>query len=361
MIPLYIFNYIFKFLCVLATAFMVGYWMVKYERNDDLTLIEYKLLDDVSDLIYPELSICFFYPFLRNDRFNVTKDDGFSWEYYRYLKGLYNFDKFKDIEYDEVTINLLEYFSKSVISWKAGRGPANSTICWGARNCPYLTLKNNYNGFSITPIFFKCYGVEIKKEFAKNIQNVRLVFKRKLKHVIRQFKAVKVLFNYPNQIVRPKGGSKTIWQKEFENRVEMLEISSFDILKRRNKRKENCNHQWKNFDALVMKNHLDHVGCRPPYISQLKEFPKCNTSKEIKRAYFDGWSMQKDYADNPCQEMPTIDFKRSDVKVPSGNRSLGLSISYPFKGKIITQHQEVDVHTLIGNIGGYIGLFLGKI
>ena len=36
-------------------------------------------------------------------------------------------------------------------------------------------------------------------------------------------------------------------------------------------------------------------------------------------------------------------------------------VTYPSKGKTITQLQEVDAHALIGNIGGYIGLFLGKI
>ena len=38
-----------------------------------------------------------------------------------------------------------------------------------------------------------------------------------------------------------------------------------------------------------------------------------------------------------------------------------LSVSYPNEWKIIRQSQAVDVHALIGNIGGYIGLFLGKI
>ena len=38
-----------------------------------------------------------------------------------------------------------------------------------------------------------------------------------------------------------------------------------------------------------------------------------------------------------------------------------IQVYFPAKGKTITQLQDVDVHTLIGNIGGYIGLFLGKL
>ena len=36
------------------------------------------------------------------------------------------------------------------------------------------------------------------------------------------------------------------------------------------------------------------------------------------------------------------------------------TLYYPKEVKIITQSKEVDFHALIGNIGGYLGLFLGK-
>ena len=37
-----------------------------------------------------------------------------------------------------------------------------------------------------------------------------------------------------------------------------------------------------------------------------------------------------------------------------------LIIYYPDKVKYVTQYQAIDIHALIGNIGGYIGLFLGN-
>ena len=68
----------YKFLCIFATAFMVGYWLFKFGKNYDATLIEYKSLDDTDDLIYPELTLCFYHPFLQNERFNITKDKRFN-------------------------------------------------------------------------------------------------------------------------------------------------------------------------------------------------------------------------------------------------------------------------------------------
>ena len=34
-------------------------------------------------------------------------------------------------------------------------------------------------------------------------------------------------------------------------------------------------------------------------------------------------------------------------------------MAYPEYIRIITQSKDVDIHALIGNIGGYVGLFLG--
>ena len=36
-------------------------------------------------------------------------------------------------------------------------------------------------------------------------------------------------------------------------------------------------------------------------------------------------------------------------------------IHYPDEFKVIMQSKEVDIHSLIGNIGGYLGLFLGNL
>ena len=44
----------------------------------------------------------------------------------------------------------------------------------------------------------------------------------------------------------------------------------------------------------------------------------------------------------------------------NGRFSPQIYIMYPDKIKIISQVKSIDAHSLIGNIGGYIGLFLGR-
>ena len=47
-------------------------------------------------------------------------------------------------------------------------------------------------------------------------------------------------------------------------------------------------------------------------------------------------------------------------QVQSGEK-WAILVSYPKEFRIVTQSKEVDIHTLIGNIGGYLGLFMGKV
>ena len=63
----------------------------------------------------------------------------------------------------------------------------------------------------------------------------------------------------------------------------------------------------------------------------------------------------------PCQGMSKIDYDYFDDSIPTTKGYLKIMIGYPEQVKIISQSQAVDVHTIVGNIGGYIGLFLGKV
>ena len=61
----------------------------------------------------------------------------------------------------------------------------------------------------------------------------------------------------------------------------------------------------------------------------------------------------------PCVEIPQVLFKMTRVWAGRMFGFYPLQIGYPKNIKLIAQHQGLDIHALIGNIGGYIGLFLG--
>ena len=75
-----------------------------------------------------------------------------------------------------------------------------------------------------------------------------------------------------------------------------------------------------------------------------------------KLAAFDGMNLSQETFSLPCEEMSLVSFRNLMV---DGFDFNWLQIAYPAKVKIITQQEAIDIHALIGNIGGYIGLILG--
>ena len=66
------------------------------------------------------------------------------------------------------------------------------------------------------------------------------------------------------------------------------------------------------------------------------------------------------YYPTPCEGMSNIVFSADGVPLNITDNLPRIYFAYHEKIKIIQQIKSVDIHSLIGNIGGYIGLFLGK-
>ena len=101
------------------------------------------------------------------------------------------------------------------------------------------------------------------------------------------------------------------------------------------------------------------VGCRPPYQNSLREFPLCQTNNEIKKSMVEIADIRNRIVLPPCQIMPKVDFDISP-EPPKNRKSFIFVIDYLDQVKVISQSQAVNFHSLIGNVGGYIGLFLGN-
>ena len=77
-------------------------------------------------------------------------------------------------------------------------------------------------------------------------------------------------------------------------------------------------------------------------------------------AIYDYTNVRTHYLPASCQRLSRVD---TDVNVWSTYLTeygtIQIDIRYPEYARIITQSKDVDIHALIGNIGGYVGLFLG--
>ena len=357
-----ILHVIFKLVCISAAICMIGFWIYEFEKNEDITLVEYKSTREMINVTYPELSICIDQPFLNKElaKFSADLD---RYKYLKHLRGETGFNEtYNNIPYDQITPNLYDHLQRLWIGWKPGRNHLKDNNCTDPNNCQYFVFTNHFNGMSDFT-FLKCFGIHVKKKYTQDVLWFQLIFNESLKSVLTQVKGISIMMNKPNQFSLNMGGVQNIWDSpKGKKRKEFFQINSIEILKRRNKVQKPCNEEWANFDDLALTHHMKKVGCRPPYQKAYERFPTCKTQREMKESIYDPWILDGTDIPVPCQEMPNIiyshDYKDTDIdfKVPP---TFKIWVAYPKKGKIITESQAVNIHSLIGNIGGYIGLFLG--
>ena len=353
----------FQCFCVITTSFMLGYWIYKYSRNEDATQIQYKSFDSGENAVYPELTICIVDPIL-GAKLNEI-DHGIDKDMYiKYLKGEIELNVMKDVfSFDEITINLFDYLREIEIVEKSN-GNSSVHTCNNTQDCKFVIFKNNYNGFTFREHqFMKCFGIEINTKYSFHVSEIQLFFDETFSNIVDQVEVVYAMFNHPNQMfIFQNKGTKQIWStNEYNNTVNFFQINSFEILKRRKKSNTHCYANWQHYDETVLFNKIKTVGCRTPYQQFFQQFPVCKNRSKMKEAIYN----LDDIADNflpPCQEVSHLSYTHSPIRSSKyyfKNNVYPLTISYPEKIKMITQSQAIDVHSLIGNIGGYIGLFLG--
>ena len=98
-----------------------------------------------------------------------------------------------------------------------------------------------------------------------------------------------------------------------------------------------------------------------------RNISRCDTPSEMEASIFE-WPIAENKYRSPCQSISTMDYKMRHLPKNNNNESscyvdketLLFTVSFTDKIKIITLSQMVTVESLIGYIGGYVGLFLGR-
>ena len=164
--------------------------------------------------------------------------------------------------------------------------------------------------------------------------------------------------NYPGQFL---DGENPVLITMRGGYYRFVRIKKIEILKRRDTTKKKCSEEPLPYDQMIIKEHIKAKGCCAPYLRVEELTSKCDLSTRLNESQFHfEIARTMDYPKD-CQRMSEIRTSSTkSKKLKSLARKWRFGISYPDEVKIITQSKEIDIHTLIGNIGGYFGLFLGK-
>ena len=360
---------LFKVMCGLVVVFMIGFWLYKYQKNEDLCLVDYKFVKDFKEKVLPVFNVCFVGGIM-DKLLNQVDPNITGPTYLEYLRGKVFEEKFNSIDYNRITVNLTDYLAEVFIQWKNG---SNAKYTFPDENMPIETSVT-FSGFiPSTWHFLKCFGTEVKHEYKDDVGYVFSLYKRAglLGNDRDVSGQVYSMFHYPKQLQHTTKQYKPLrFDQNFtENNIKMHLISNIEILKRRNKRNEPCLDGEDFYDDLHVHNHIEKVGCRAPYLAPYKDYPKCSTQRELEMSIY-SWEpvaeryVQGKYKVVPCQGMSKIEFTYNEDQDRMrwvNDSYFAVGVGYPERVKVIVQSQAVDFHSLVGNIGGYIGLFLGMI
>ena len=353
---------IFKIICGIVTLFMVAYWVIKFQKNEDVSQVEYTTVTAMPEAIHPETTICIFNPFLdKNIKENVQVED-----YLEYLAGKEDpAEKYENIAFLNVTINIFDYISYPVYLMDKDN-TVDYLSCQSKKNCESLEMRNSFNGF-IKGEFAKCFSIGINPTFTKNVVEITVPFAPLLTDVIERMQGngyggVTIVYpNYRHQVSKYVNKYQIIWKIHSKTYRDIgVVMSSTEFLRRRNKWDDPCLTNW-DFDGFLMNEHIARVGCSNPYLDQRK--PICSSAAKMKESTYHMNALREHF--KPCEGMSNVEIDYLDYGI---NASLGpmiltgdpiLRIEYASDIKIIKQAPSVDLHSLIGSIGGYIGLFLG--
>ena len=357
---------VFTIACVIVVLGMVGFWFYKYEIEDrDIGVVDYAPLQDANDIEFPVTSLCFKDPFVcktypQCDILIQTQatHSSIAMETYRqYLEGNVYDDVYENLEYSNLTLDLEKYFLSGRIYWQ------NET--YDMNIADFIAHTEIFSGFYQSE-FLKCFMIRYHGIDARKIKRLELYYNmNELQQDWYDLNKSEFQFyiavHYPGQFLL---GTEYCHINLNTQEYYQIFIEQIEILRRRNSRKRNCLEEIDKYDSKIIDVLLQRKKCRVPYLNGHRDYPKCITQKTIKDSKIDTRTPKKIGMPKACQRISKlrVNFQRGEIKVfeKHWNRTFTFWIDYPDEVKIITQSKDVDIHSLIGNIGGYLGLFLGN-
>ena len=366
-------RYAFNAACFFTAFGMTVYWCYRFWMDEDLCMIDFVPFEKATEVQNPMISVCFEDNVLES-KLKAFKRNITAIQYVDFLRGMKYIDGFNEIKFEDVTRQLGDFYLGDGSTSKNGiyTGGMYPNL---VNSVPQLT----FVGFWYMKLL-KCYGLQIPNKNLKaayfgfnstSLPNSSCEFRCESDHCEKRKNIV--FFHLPNQILlSAQTLSKACLTRAInvEHTVDYT-ITYLEVLKRRDKSSDPCMPDLKNYDRTILDGRRDKIGCRAPYQNTTSDLPLCTTKQKLSEAIDDMAYMATNAAHlvQPCVSIGDIRYSRNEydfeAKRPyngfgwKGPEWAWLGLNLPHKIKVVTQVKDVDFQTVIGNAGGYVGLFLG--
>ena len=381
----------FRLMCIAATSSIVIYCIHNYMLDESTSLVNFQTFGKRAALeIYPTISLCLCGKGFIDE--NKLKEDGiteYGVDYRSFLRGDIWDPKMAEIDYDEYTLDIGIYVKRIVIE---ERGITKDVVYEWTPNM--TTLFGLEYGKEKVPFFInyrsdkdKCYSMNLDKDILTRLRT------NPVKKVIIEFEnlsfpnvGMNIFVHYMKQIFLSLPVYRIKNLNEIENDkiwCDFITISNMISLRRRNTYREPCNMNYKNFDEDVMKQLAKTVGCVPSFWGLKNvDMPNCTTKEEMKMVAippafnFDIDLVEK--FDLPCTQMYVTRYEahthetnksrklskhpwginNNTIEIANITRRIEVDYDMMFFEEIINT-PAFDTKSLLGTIGGAIGMILG--
>ena len=355
---------LFQFLCTCAAIFLVVVCIFEFRKDEDLTEVSFKRFHEDEESIYPEISICLSDAYLE-DRLKSMGEGINATTYEKFLKGELWDERMSVIDYSDVTKNIKNYLLGTCIKqeFNGDCKPFNASI---------TTFVNQIR---------KCFTIHNPEKTSMLFVEVKLkasLFPRFIRPLDFRFA---LRFPFPNQLFRSAVSAFGNWPDRVNEPKSFLmdfRMSNMQVVKRRNKPSKRC-YDWKKYDNMVFEDILEEVGCTPVYWNKNSSLPACKDKtkmKSISNKFYERYFPIDPTIKNipPCIELQYVQIAYQDLpkdnldKQEPMDQNNGVNEEDWFKIRLwyrsptymeIKQVEAYRFENLVGNGGGYVGLFLG--
>ena len=167
-------------------------------------------------------------------------------------------------------------------------------------------------------------------------------------------------FHRPNEFLAEPRIRKAKWPHRSTNtsyRMKFI-MTKVEVLERRNKRNLPCIDNRVNYDQQAYNDHVKRIGCKPPYLNVHGNYSNCKSKEKMRQTHFNYLFVRRSLT-NPCTSLQNINYRYEEIDVKRKAPTFSVEVYLPETFKEIQQVREVNFHTLVGNCGGYVGLFCG--
>ena len=368
--------------CFISTISLSTWCVYQYVLDEDLTQTNFKRFHRGKEDVYPSVSLCFMNPYLSEEFENDHSNNISQYQYLQFLQGLYWQPEMTNISYSKVTLNIMNYFmGYDILYRKKGNFIHMSVNDINSEDKGWRVPKENFaepsmKCFTVDMPYIpnepiKTFNIRIKTSMFKN--NIR-PSKLKFANSNTNAEGFGVLFHYPGQLLNGRYKSKKSWPDRDANDSKSYNmvflLQNIEVINRRNKWKRKCEQFPFDETKEILKNMLNASGCIPPYVQFKQNFPICETQNQMKKSYDslirssnDNTDIEENDEGSPCRHMGRIDYDYWEHGPHQENEATPyFNITLLFVDPKYREIKEVKAFGLLsmfGNIGGYVGIFIG--